>query len=106
MRRAPASASSRLGPTCAGAPSRCRSSKLELLAAAASRVRAGGTLLYSVCTVNRDESEAVIDASGLDVDASLGEQWPQFRHPSRPEFLQTLPHVHGTSGFFIARFSL
>ena len=29
--------------------------------------------------------------------------WPQFRHPERPEFLQTLPHVHGTSGFFIAR---
>ncbi len=80
--------------------------QLELLAAAASRVRAGGTLLYSVCTVNRDESEAVIDASGLDVDASLGEQWPQFRHASRPEFLQTLPHVHGTSGFFIARLSL
>ena len=23
--------------------------------------------------------------------------------PPRPEFLQTLPHVHGTSGFFIAR---
>ncbi len=26
-----------------------------------------------------------------------------FRHPSRPEFLQTLPHVHGTAGFFVAR---
>jgi 16S rRNA C967 or C1407 C5-methylase (RsmB/RsmF family) len=24
-------------------------------------------------------------------------------HPSRPEFLLTLPHVHGTSGFFVAR---
>ena len=24
-------------------------------------------------------------------------------HPRRPEFLLTLPHVHGTSGFFIAR---
>ena len=33
----------------------------------------------------------------------LGEEWPQFAHPSRPEFLLTLPHVHGTSGFFIAR---
>ena len=37
------------------------------------------------------------------VDESLAAAWPQFRHPARPEFLQTLPHVHGTSGFFIAR---
>ncbi len=75
----------------------------ELLAAAAMRVRPGGTVVYSVCTVNADECEAVVDASGLAVDASLGESWPQFRHPHRPEFLQTLPHIHGTSGFFIAR---
>ena len=77
--------------------------QLELLHAAAARVRPGGSVVYSVCTVNRDESEAVVDASGLDVDTSLGEAWPQFRHPRGPEFLQTLPHVHGTSGFFIAR---
>ena len=24
-------------------------------------------------------------------------------HPRRPEFLLTLPHVHRTSGFFVAR---
>jgi 16S rRNA C967 or C1407 C5-methylase (RsmB/RsmF family) len=44
-----------------------------------------------------------VDASGLEVDPTLSEEWPQFRHPRRPEFLQTLPHVHGTAGFFIAR---
>lgn len=77
--------------------------QLELLAAAAARVRPGGTVVYSVCTVNRDEAQAVVDASGLEVDDSLAPTWPQFRHPVRPEFLQTLPHVHGTSGFFIAR---
>jgi 16S rRNA (cytosine967-C5)-methyltransferase len=77
--------------------------QLELLLAAAARVRAGGTVLYSVCTVNADESEAVVDAAALEVDATLAEVWPRFRHPRRPEFLQTLPHVHGTSGFFIAR---
>jgi 16S rRNA (cytosine967-C5)-methyltransferase len=77
--------------------------QLELLLAAAERVRAGGTAVYSVCTVNRRETEDVVDASGLEVDASLGAEWPQFRHATRPEFLQTLPHVHGTSGFFIAR---
>lgn len=77
--------------------------QLELLRAAAARVRAGGTILYSVCTVNRDEAEAVVDAAGLEADATLSEEWPRFRHPTRPEFLQTLPHVHRTSGFFIAR---
>ncbi len=77
--------------------------QLELLRAAAARVRPGGTVLYSVCTINADESEAVVDASGLDVDESLAEEWPQFQHERRPEFLQTLPHVHGTAGFFIAR---
>jgi len=77
--------------------------QLELLQAAAARVRPGGTIVYSVCTVNRDEAEAVVDASGLEVDGSLGAIWPRFRHRDRPEFLQTLPHEHGTSGFFIAR---
>ena len=33
----------------------------------------------------------------------LGVEWPQFAHSRRPEFLQTLPHIHGTSGFFVAR---
>jgi 16S rRNA (cytosine967-C5)-methyltransferase len=76
--------------------------QLELLRAAAERVRPGGTIVYSVCTTNADETEAVVDASGLEAD-SLGEEWPSFAHPKRPEFLLTLPHRHGTSGFFIAR---
>lgn len=77
--------------------------QLQLLRAAAERVRKGGTIVYSVCTVNADESEAVVDASGLEVDPVLADEWPQFRHPRRPEFLQTLPHRHGTAGFFVAR---
>ena len=77
--------------------------QLDLLRSAAARVRSGGTVTYSVCTVNADESEAVVGAAGLRIDAALGAEWPRFRHPRRPEFLQTLPHVHGTSGFFVAR---
>jgi 16S rRNA (cytosine967-C5)-methyltransferase len=76
--------------------------QLALLRSAAERVRAGGTIVYSVCTLNPDECEAVVDASGLRV-LPLREDWPAFAHPSRPEFLLTLPHVHGTSGFFVAR---
>jgi 16S rRNA (cytosine967-C5)-methyltransferase len=77
--------------------------QLELLRAAAERVRPGGTIVYSVCTINADEAEAVVDASGLEIDPALGDEWPQYRHPTRPEFLLSLPHVHGTAGFFVAR---
>jgi 16S rRNA (cytosine967-C5)-methyltransferase len=76
--------------------------QLALLRAAAERVKPGGTIVYSVCTINADENEAIVDASGLEVLPLTGE-WPQYAHPRRPEFLLTLPHVHGTSGFFIAR---
>ncbi|HEX5174074.1 MAG TPA: transcription antitermination factor NusB [Gaiellaceae bacterium] len=76
--------------------------QLALLRSAAGRVRPGGTIIYSVCTINPDECEGVVDASGLRV-LPLGEEWPAFAHPSRPEFLLTLPHVHRTSGFFVAR---
>ncbi len=76
--------------------------QLALLRAAAERVKPGGTVVYSVCTMNADENEAIVEASGLSVD-DLGGEWPAFRHPMRPEFLLTLPHVHRTSGFFIAR---
>ncbi len=76
--------------------------QLALLRAAAERVKPGGTLVYSVCTLNADENEAVVDACGLRV-LPLGDEWSAFRHPRRPEFLLTLPHVHRTSGFFVAK---
>jgi 16S rRNA (cytosine967-C5)-methyltransferase len=76
----------------------------ELLRVAAERVRPGGTIVYAVCTINSEENEAVVDASGLRVKP-LGVEWPQFAQARRPEFLQTSPHRHGTSGFFIARLS-
>jgi len=76
--------------------------QLELLRAAVERTRPGGTIVYSVCTINADENEAVVDALGLEVEP-IGQWWPQFAHPKRPEFLLTTPHRHGTSGFFIAR---
>ena len=76
--------------------------QLALMGAAADRVRTGGTIVYSVCTLNADENEAVVDASGL-APEPLGEDWPQFAHPKRPEFLLTRPDLHRTSGFFIAR---
>jgi 16S rRNA (cytosine967-C5)-methyltransferase len=77
--------------------------QLELLRSAAARVRPGGTVVYSVCTIAAAENEEVVDATGLEVDASLADEWPRYRHPRRPELVLTLPHVHGTAGFFVAR---
>ena len=54
--------------------------QLALLRAAAERVKPGGTILYSVCTMNVDENEAIVDAAGLAVE-DLGAEWPAFRHP-------------------------
>src|SRR5204862_176269 len=62
--------------------------QLELLRVAAERVKPGGTIVYSVCTMSSVENEAVVDASGL-TPQPLGDEWPQFRHPRRPEFLLT-----------------
>ncbi len=73
-----------------------------LLRVAAERARPGGAIVYSVCTLNADENEAVVDGSGLAVEP-LTDEWPQFVHPRRSEFLLATPHRHGTSGFFIAR---
>jgi len=74
----------------------------ELLRVATERVKPGGSITYSVCTISKAENEDVVDATGLEVEP-LNEQWPEFAHPRRPEFLLTLPHKHHTSGFFIAR---
>ena len=76
--------------------------QLELLRAAAKRTKPGGTVVYSVCTLNADENEAVVDASGLGIEW-LGGEWPQYVHAKRPEFLLTRPDRDHTSGFFIAR---
>jgi 16S rRNA (cytosine967-C5)-methyltransferase len=81
----------------------------ELLRVAADRVKPGGAVLYSVCTIAKKENEDVVDAAVSDqanrlaLDASLAETWPEYEHPNRSGVLLTLPHRHRTSGFFIAR---
>jgi 16S rRNA (cytosine967-C5)-methyltransferase len=76
--------------------------QIDLVRTALERVRPGGAVIYSVCTVHRLENEDVVAAAGAVVD-DLGADFPDFRHPHDPRFLLTLPHVHGTSGFFVAR---
>src|SRR4029079_6011648 len=62
--------------------------QLELLRAAIARVRPGGAVVYSTCTVNAEENEAVVDAvvgEGLvSTDPKLGAEWPGCRPRPRP----------------------
>lgn len=88
----------------------------NILAKAASRVRAGGHLLYAVCSVLEEEAEAIV-ARGMALAQSAGitlEPAPfSLRHPEVAPELSTLvegkttvrllPHVHGTDGYFAAR---
>jgi 16S rRNA (cytosine967-C5)-methyltransferase len=73
---------------------------------AAEHLRPGGTLVYVVCSVLREESEDVVEAV-LRARPEL-EPAPFDRPEARavagdaPHF-RLLPHVHGTDGYFVAR---
>jgi 16S rRNA (cytosine967-C5)-methyltransferase len=74
----------------------------ELLARAMGAVRPGGRVVYSTCTLLPEENEGIVaGVAGACDDLSL--RFPEFRHPSLPGALRTLPGRHGTDGFFIAR---
>jgi 16S rRNA (cytosine967-C5)-methyltransferase len=73
-----------------------------LLERALGLARPGGRVVYSTCTLIAEENEEVVEAAGAPLD-DLGAASPGLAHPRRPEALLTLPHRHGTDGFFIAR---
>ncbi|MBL6633237.1 MAG: methyltransferase domain-containing protein [Thermoleophilia bacterium] len=73
-----------------------------LLARALEVVRPGGRVVYSTCSLLRQEDEDVVQASGARVD-DLSAEFPGMQSPLLPGTLRLLPHVHGTDGFFVAR---
>ena len=81
--------------------------QLDLLAAGGRRARPGGVLVYSVCSFEPEETDAVVErflrqspsfvletATGLLPDDVVDENG----------FMRILPHVHGCDGAFAARF--
>ena len=64
----------------------------RILAAGAAAMRPGGTLVYSVCTISRAESDDVV-AAFLDVHPRWEAEAP----------VRLAPDTDGTDGFFIAR---
>jgi 16S rRNA (cytosine967-C5)-methyltransferase len=73
-----------------------------LLERALEQARPGGRVVYSTCTLDAAENEHVVRAAGAPLD-DLADAHPGLAHPRLPGALLTLPHRHGTDGFFIAR---
>lgn len=89
----------------------------ELLEAAVTAVKPGGTLVYSTCTIEPEENEEQIQwclerhpefrsepawsTLSSDVSARLTSNAPPSTQGD--PWLLLYPHIHGTDGFFIAR---
>ena len=66
----------------------------DILCAGMRCLAPGGTLVYATCTLNPAENEGVCNRF-------LAEH----AHFRAEPFLTLMPHIHGTDGFFIARFT-
>lgn len=82
-----------------------------LLSSGAERVKPGGAIVYSTCSIEPEENSLIIeDFLKGHKDFSLDPTLPYlpdafssaFPHAGLP-FVETLPHIHRMDGFFIAR---
>jgi len=80
----------------------------SILGHAAQTVLPGGVLVYSTCTVMREENEDVIEhllSERKDFRLAKPEELPASLAPVLDEsgHMRCHPHIHGTDGFFAVR---
>lgn len=81
----------------------------ELIDSAFHALKPGGTLVYSTCTLNRDENESVLAwlleqyPQAVEIE-SLATLFPSAKEALTPEcFLHVFPQIYDCEGFFVAR---
>ncbi len=88
--------------------SQLKSIQLSLLESVAPLLKDGGTLVYSTCTVDREENQEVIEIflrehPEFSGDQTLAERMPEAIRPLINGFdVQILPQDFGSDGFYIA----
>lgn len=80
----------------------------KLLASASSFVKPGGVLVYATCTISKLENQGIVNnfiARHQDFSWDKATDYtPGNISTDDTTWLQLLPHIHKTQGFFIARF--
>jgi 16S rRNA (cytosine967-C5)-methyltransferase len=82
-------------------------SQIAIATRAARHVRPGGSLVYVVCSVLREEAEDVVDEvlrAVPELSAAPFEAPEARAVAADASSFRLLPHVHGTDGYFVARF--
>ena len=77
--------------------------QLDILKNQSRYVKRGGVLLYSTCTVLREENEDVVSRFLAENDAFVPEEFQTVFGASKNGHLTLLPGIHGTDGFFICK---
>ena len=87
-------------------PARLGALALAILREAAGRARSGGRVVFAVCSVFREEAEAVIEhvADLLEPAPFDAPELAGFTAPNTTSF-RLLPRAHGTDGYFVASFA-
>ncbi len=92
----------------AGDPARLADTQRAILRHAAAVLRPGGVLVYSTCTLLREENEAIVEAflnecPDFSLATSVGAPAEVRPLIGSDAFLRCLPHLHDSDGFFAAR---
>lgn len=88
--------------------SRLQQIQLDLLEAVSPLVKKGGTIVYSTCTVDREENQETVKLfleknSGFEGDNSFADRMPEAVRPLIKGYdIQILPQDFGSDGFYIA----
>lgn len=74
----------------------------RMLTRAMSWLKSDGRLVYATCSMEREEGEGVVEASGLPIDPIRTDELPAGLVPDAKGWLRILP-TRGLDGFFVTR---